>query len=645
MPSLGGGYGKGTEMASSLEDSVMGTSTSSKLSAGSSGSAEEAKKEGSSRSLKSSKKSKDKKKCRKSKKTDKDDELRGSNHSATSKRSVVSTASRRTKKKDKKSKDDCNDTSSVSSKRKKKKKSNKEDDNTDSPVRSSRRGAKKKPTMNIEFVADDGKAVVANENSDSAVIKDEKKAKLVLEHLSSSNGDATQEDVMTSSTADDTSSEKTPSEHEQEPRELAAARVSSVSITTAQGGDMTEEKPSAGEEEDGDKPLELPAPLASVSIATPALLDGETTKKEGTAETTTKKEGTDATEEPNQSAAAKALTDALVGKGSGKRWDKLKLSAKFVGSAKVSSKFAGLWGTEEEEDENIYLEGEDDGDKNAQQKQKAAKLDSAAVDKRLALIEEMEQTILEERREMEKEKEKMAFERESAEMQLDEEIQKNEALQTLVDQRRFEHEHEEAAGQSETPCDETLLELSGENEVLKKRLQVEKRETEVLVQTLEREINELKQNIETTKDTNAANDEYTATSPCTASRMSVGRLHGELLQANSKVADKDCIISRQKKKLDELFEELMGYREGYGMEKLKKDVAELRARGAEREAVLEKGVSEMEMKLKHKDDTIAFLIEEMGSLKKQQSEEPAAVGKPAAAKSAFSFVNKKRFVG
>lgn len=297
---------------------------------------------------------------------------------------------------------------------------------------------------------------------------------------------------------------------------------------------------------------------------------------------------------------------------SGSKWDDLNASFR-IGQAQVSQLASSLWKTE-----STTPEAKDAPTKASRRRSSLAPVvDAKAVDARLAAIEDMERLLAEERAQMEKEKEAIAFERESLEMQLNEEIHKNESLQQIVDQEGYHQTSKKDDDETKNILNNTVKQLSIENATLKATLEGEKREGQNVLDDLKDQIVDLKLKIEETEAAEAT--KKTDDDSARVEKMSMAKMHGELLQASSKIAEKESLLDRLKRKSAELTKEVEAYREGRGTETLEKEINDMKKRRADRDAAIRMERAEMLMKIAKKDETIAFLIEEIGNTKKQQT--------------------------
>ena len=332
-------------------------------------------------------------------------------------------------------------------------------------------------------------------------------------------------------------------------------------------------------------------------------------------------------------------------------WTKLRASAHFVSMTQKQADFSRLF-ADEEEDDNVFVDGEGKDEievqKEAAKAAKEAKANAKAIDKRLAEIENMESALKKEKETVEKEKEVIAFERESLELQLDEEIQKNENMnlkifeleqqvrdmQLMHDAGKDNDKDIEGKDDDSEPTD--MSELQGENEHLKVQLERQKREYLVFLNEKEVEIKKLQDTIDRLQ--NEEDPEDITIVPGEKSRE---RLQGELLHAVTKLHDREALIQKQQKEVIETRNELAELREGVRIQEFKDEIATITA--AKEELQKEKDeeilqlqkekdakILENEAKLAEKEETIAFFIAELAKLKQEMSEKERefALGKP-----------------
>jgi hypothetical protein len=179
-------------------------------------------------------------------------------------------------------------------------------------------------------------------------------------------------------------------------------------------------------------------------------------------------------------------------------------------------------------------------------------------------------------------------------------------------------------GHNESVDSRELTELSGENEELRALLKREQRSADLRLVDKMTEIEELKQTIEFLKKEENVED-FSVNPRDGKSRQ---RLQGELLQAAARLSDCESITAREKREIAEMKQELTALREGNGVQQLKDEMMAMKKEKKELEIALEREREKTQAKVKSKDETIEFLIEELGNLKKAQSQAAGAVGSP-----------------
>eukprot|EP00934_Nitzschia_sp_Nitz4_P008031 Nitzschia sp. Nitz4//scaffold24_size164493//126569//129607//NITZ4_002346-RA/size164493-processed-gene-0.242-mRNA-1//-1//CDS//3329544168//8021//frame0 len=292
------------------------------------------------------------------------------------------------------------------------------------------------------------------------------------------------------------------------------------------------------------------------------------------------------------------------------KWNAMRASAHFIARTKKSAEFAKLF-------EEEAPSGEARPMKKSEVKAAAVasvKKASAEVDRRLAGVEELEQALAAEKKTLNMQREKIAFERESLELQLQEEINRNEALELQV--AELQSKLEEAIALNESEGGQDPDGLAGENEALRSQLNSQQREAEQRMNVMEAEMGELKETIKALRMEHDVDD--IAVNPNDG--KSRQRLQGELLLAVTTLRTRDEQIDRARDEIISLTQELSGFRSGKGVVELREEIEKLKGEIVNGEEALEKEKRETEMKLKSKDETIAFLIEELGQVKKAQSE-------------------------
>jgi hypothetical protein len=300
-------------------------------------------------------------------------------------------------------------------------------------------------------------------------------------------------------------------------------------------------------------------------------------------------------------------------------WDKLKVSAHIIEKSKKNAgRFDKLFDEEKEvEDRDVYVAS---GQKETQAKQrkvvdaKEARANAKEIDDKLAEIENMENTISKERHEMENERNTVAFERESLELQLNEEVEKNHKLNLQVFELEEDLRCEKAGGEEVDPRNITML--TGENETLKIQLEREKRDSHLFLSEKDEEIKKLQKAIQGLQQEEEPEDIKVI--PGGKSRE---RLQGELLHAVTKLHDREAIIHKQQKEVEDIKQELANLRLGVGLQDFKDEIAALMEQKEELQAKHGSETEKLEEKMKEKDETVVFFIGELAKLKQELSEQ------------------------
>ncbi len=233
-------------------------------------------------------------------------------------------------------------------------------------------------------------------------------------------------------------------------------------------------------------------------------------------------------------------------------------------------------------------------------------------DKRLQDIEQFEAALVEERKSIQKERETMAFERESMEMRMDEEAQLCDDLKLRVKElEQLLHSQQISnagnVGESET-----------EKNGLKMDFMREKREYHLQLTEKDMEIEDLKialRDLKMTKGAAKANED----SSCMTDGKSRERLQGELLQTVAKLSEKEAQLDSQGKELEIALEEVAALKAGRETSELKSLLFAARddTRKLQEEFEIER--NQNATKLKDKDETVTFLMNELARLKLEQS--------------------------
>mmetsp|Transcript_46053 Transcript_46053/g.51979 ORF Transcript_46053/g.51979 Transcript_46053/m.51979 type:complete len:677 (-) Transcript_46053:190-2220(-) len=240
-------------------------------------------------------------------------------------------------------------------------------------------------------------------------------------------------------------------------------------------------------------------------------------------------------------------------------------------------------------------------------------------DKRLEELEKLEWKVSEERGLLQKEREVMAFERESIEMQLNEEFHKCDDLTVRV------RELEQVVQSNKLSNAGNNAESIDVKEIMKVRYEKEKDDLKKQLFDKDTEIENLKRTAKDLKilqDTNNNNDTNVTdfnSANIADNGKSRERLLGELLQTVAKLTSKESQLKQQTKELDLAQEELDSLRDGKQMTQLKNSLSSIQLEMKELKQELYKERTEKTTKLKEKDETITFLMNELASLKQAQS--------------------------
>lgn len=232
-------------------------------------------------------------------------------------------------------------------------------------------------------------------------------------------------------------------------------------------------------------------------------------------------------------------------------------------------------------------------------------------DKRLQEIEEFESAMLEERKLMVKERQEMSYERETMEMRLDEQFRHCEELTFKIKEleQNLQSTSLENEGNNAESVDERLQ--------METRFEFEKAKLEKQLKFKDREIEELKEAAITQQENiDAGTPTYENDATDGKSRE---RLQGELLQTVAKLSEKEAKLRVQTIELDAIREELVSLKDKSGINELKKKYANLQDEKKKLEEDLDQERKENGDKLKDKDETVSFLMNELAALKQEQS--------------------------
>lgn len=236
----------------------------------------------------------------------------------------------------------------------------------------------------------------------------------------------------------------------------------------------------------------------------------------------------------------------------------------------------------------------------------------ADFDKRLQEIEQFEASLVEERRLIQKERETMAFERESMEMRMDEEAQLCDDLKLRVKELEQQIHSQEISNAGN--LNESIHEKNG----LKMDFMREKREYHIQLTEKDREIEELKLTVRDLQMMQGAT-RVDEDSNGMVDGKSRERLQGELLQTNAKLSEKEAQLESQGKELDMVREEVAALKAGKETSELKNSLFAAKEDNKKLQQELDNERNQNAEKLKDKDETVTFLMNELARLKLEQS--------------------------
>jgi len=240
----------------------------------------------------------------------------------------------------------------------------------------------------------------------------------------------------------------------------------------------------------------------------------------------------------------------------------------------------------------------------------------ADFDKRLEEIEQFEAALVEERKSIQKERETMAFERESMEMRMDEESHHCDGLNRRI------RELEQLVQSQKLSNAGNDAESSNEKNGLKLDFAREKREFHLQLVEKEREIEDLKLTVRELQMLQGATknaDDNSFDSNSKGDGKSRERLQGELLQTVAKLSEKEAQLKAQSKELDLTREEVATLKLKCETSELKKVFDASKEDNKKLQQEMENERKENNTKLKDKDETVTFLMNELARLKKEQS--------------------------
>ena len=236
----------------------------------------------------------------------------------------------------------------------------------------------------------------------------------------------------------------------------------------------------------------------------------------------------------------------------------------------------------------------------------------ADFDKRLVEIEQFEASLVEERKAIQKERESMAFERESMEMRMDEETQHCDELQLRI------KELEQLVHSQQISNAGNVVESIDEKNGLKMDFLREKREYHIQLSEKDSEIEDLKLEVRDLKIMHgtAKTDED---SNIIADGKSRERLQGELLQTVAKLSERESHLNSQSMELDLAREEIAALKAGKETTELKNLLLAAQEENKKLKEEIENEQKDNGTKLKDKDETVTYLMNELARLKMHQS--------------------------
>lgn len=239
--------------------------------------------------------------------------------------------------------------------------------------------------------------------------------------------------------------------------------------------------------------------------------------------------------------------------------------------------------------------------------------DCENFDKRMQEIEQFEASLIEERKAMQKERETMAFERESMEIRMEEETQRCDELQLRI------RELEQLVHSQEISNAGNAVESKDEKNGSKLDFMREKRDYHIQLTEKDQEIEDLKHELIDLKSMQGSAEIDGGLHNMADGGKSRERLQGELLQTVAKLSEKEEQFNYQSKELDQARQELAALKAGKETTELKNLLIAADLDKKKLRAEMEAEKQEYATKLKDKDETVTFLMNELARLKIQQS--------------------------
>ena len=239
--------------------------------------------------------------------------------------------------------------------------------------------------------------------------------------------------------------------------------------------------------------------------------------------------------------------------------------------------------------------------------------DCADFDKCLQEIEQFESALVEERKAIQKERERMAFERESMEIRMEGEAQRCDQLQ-----RRINELEQLVRSQKITNAGNAVESMDKRNG-MKRDFMHEKRDYHLQLTEKDREIENLKLEVRDLKSMQGSAKTERDSSMVADGGKSRERLQGELLQTVAKLSEKETQLDFQTKELIKVRQELGALKTGKETSELKNLLIAANLDKKKLMAGMETERQDFATKLKDKDETVTFLMNELARLKIEQS--------------------------
>ena len=239
--------------------------------------------------------------------------------------------------------------------------------------------------------------------------------------------------------------------------------------------------------------------------------------------------------------------------------------------------------------------------------------DCADFDKRLQEIEQFESALVEERKAIQKERETMAFERESMEIRMEGEAQRCDQLQRRI------NELEQLVRSQKITNAGNAVESLDERNGMKRDFMREKRDYHLQLTEKDREIENLKLEVRDLKSMQGSAKTERDSNMVADGGKSRERLQGELLQTVAKLSEKEAQLNFQSKELIKVQQELAALKAGKETSELKNLLIAANLDKKKLMTGMETERQDFATKLKDKDETVTFLMNELARLKIEQS--------------------------